>query len=99
VGRAAVELRRGAQPDGGGPARGARMDGGGRAAACRAGGRRKKVKGEKERRRENRATGGGILTFFVECLRSTKILLKFKNKLCRVSDRGHSAKMSLPSAS
>jgi hypothetical protein len=43
--------------------------GGGPVATYRAGGR-KQVKGEKERRREKRAAGGGILTFFAECLRS-----------------------------
>jgi hypothetical protein len=42
---------------------------GGPVATYRAGGR-KQVKGEKERRREKRAAGGGILTFFAECLRS-----------------------------
>jgi hypothetical protein len=63
--------------------------------------RRKKVKGEKERRREKRAAAAVYLPSLLSAcdLALDKVFLKFKNKLCRVPDCGHSAKMSLPSAS
>jgi hypothetical protein len=63
----------------------------------------KEVKGEgKEKEEESRPRAGGLVTFFAECPRSgtrQNFFLKFKNKLCRVSDRGHSVKTALPSAS
>jgi hypothetical protein len=65
------------------------------------GGWQKKVKGEKERRREKMVAGRYIylLCRVPAIWHSAKIFFKFKNKLCRVPDRGHWAKTSLPSAS
>jgi hypothetical protein len=105
VGRAAVGRRRGARravacrARGGGrragvggvpSAWGGRQSSGGMLGGWQ---RRKKVKGEKERRREKWAVAAVYLPSLPSARDPAlgKDFLKFKNKLCRVPDRGHSA--------
>jgi hypothetical protein len=59
------------------------------------------AKGEGKEKEEESRPRGRLSHFLcrVSAIRhSAKIFLKFKNKLCRVPDHGHSAKAALPSA-